>query len=133
MVSLKKILNKILVRINSEADYVVEQGKKNSWEYRKWNSGKLEYFSTKFFFASPGEAAGPLYRGEVTGSLPTNIPVKFNSTPSHVYAAPVSSARNIISINGYALDSTRVLWYIWTATSADIEVYGTCYLIGTWK
>ena len=26
MVSLKKILNKILVRINSEADYVVEQG-----------------------------------------------------------------------------------------------------------
>ena len=26
MVSLKKVLNKILVRINSEVDYVIEQG-----------------------------------------------------------------------------------------------------------
>ena len=42
MVSLKKVLNKILTRINNEVGYVVEQGTSGNWTYRKWSSGEVE-------------------------------------------------------------------------------------------
>lgn len=133
MVSLKKILNKILVRINSEADYVVEQGTNDGWEYRKWNSGRLEYFSTSTHNLRPGDATGNVYKGEVIEFLPR--PTMFNNTPSHVYVASVgdTDADNIISMNAYPIGSTRLKWYVWTATMANVEVTVSFYLIGTWK
>lgn len=42
MISLKKVLNKILARINDEVNYVVEQGASGNWTYRKWNTGEVE-------------------------------------------------------------------------------------------
>ena len=50
MVSLKKVLNKILTRINSEADYVIEAGRGSvaggTYNYRMWSSGLSEYWYT---------------------------------------------------------------------------------------
>ena len=50
MVSLKKVLNKILTRINSEADYVIEAGSGSvaggTYNYRMWSSGLSEYWYT---------------------------------------------------------------------------------------
>ena len=128
MVSLKKILNKILVRINSEADYVIEQGEVKGLKYRKWNSGRLDCFGKSYSGSFPGEPVGDLYRGQVI----ENLPAMFNSTPSHVYVTLENSAEDIVSVNGYALDSTRINWYIWS-TRVTIEMYASWCIIGTWK
>lgn len=85
MVSLKKILNKILVRINNEVDYVVEQGTSSNWEYTKWNSGKIEVVrdaEATYTFS----AAGNLYRSAVKS---ITIPI---AIPSFVGAAKVFPA-----------------------------------------
>lgn len=42
MLSIKKLLAKILTFIGSIDDYVVETGTSGVWTYRKWNSGYVE-------------------------------------------------------------------------------------------
>lgn len=50
MVSLKKVLNKILTRINDEVSYVVETGSGSVvggvYNYRMWSNGLSEYWYT---------------------------------------------------------------------------------------
>lgn len=50
MVSLKKVLNKILTRINDEVSYVVETGSGSAvggvYNYRMWSNGLSEYWYT---------------------------------------------------------------------------------------
>lgn len=46
MLDVKKLLTKICTRLNSEADYIVEQGTSGIWTYRKWNSGVAEIWGT---------------------------------------------------------------------------------------
>ena len=131
MVSLKKILNKILVRINSEADYVVEQGStKGGWSYRKWNSGKAECFWIGNNYYDSSTAVGNLYRVEVEDYLPSI----FITNPDNIYASPVDTSKhNVISMNGYAIDSETIKIYAWTATSQSIYVLASYDVIGEWK
>lgn len=130
MVSLKKILNKILVRINSEADYVVEEGQNESSSYRKWNSGKAEFFWVgKNYFDSP-TAVGNLYRVEVDDYLPSI----FITNPDNIYVSPIDSSKHtVISMNGYAIDSGTIRLYAWLTTSQSIYVSFSYYIIGNWK
>ena len=132
MVSLKKILNKILVRINSEADYVVEQGHiRSGWDYIKWNSGKAECFrEAEEYYAPSGTAVGNLHRVEIE----TYVPGIFIINPSHIYVSPMDTSKNnIISMNGCAIDSETIKIYAWTTTSEGTYVYASCYLRGNWK
>lgn len=132
MVSLKKILNKILVRINSEADYVVEQDSdpQGGWAYRKWNSGMAEYFWIgRQYFDSP-TAVGNLYRVEVEDYLPSI----FITDPDNIYVSPIDSSKhNVISMNGYAIDSGTIKIYAWIPTSQTIYMLVSYYIIGNWK
>ena len=74
MVSLKKILNKILTRINDEADYVVEQGATNNWQYIKFASRKFIAWKYGTGVYTCTNASGSMYySGVSTWNLPFTI------------------------------------------------------------
>ena len=131
MVSLKKILNKILVRINSEADYVVEQGTIDGWDYIKWNSGKAECFLEGDQYYEPSEPVTiELYKV----ATQVNLPTIFITKPSHIYASPMdSTTQDIISMYGYAIDSETIKFYGWKPTSNGTFIYASFHVIGNWK
>ena len=132
MVSLKKILNKILVRINSEADYVVERGHlRQGWDYIKWNSGKAECFrEAEEYYAPSGTAVGNLYRIKTEVYLPGI----FNINPSQIFVSSMDESNdNIISMNGCAIDSENIKIYAWTTANKGTYVYASCYVRGNWK
>lgn len=49
-VSENPVQNKVITeKLNGIADYIVEQGKKDTWTYRKWNSGIVECWGLQTF------------------------------------------------------------------------------------
>ena len=110
-------------------DYVVEQGTSGDWRYRKWNSGVAECFGYISLGSISVSAAGKLYRGTASVSLPSI----FNGIPSNVHITNGDPLVHIISINGRALDANTVSAYVWKATSSTVTVYGAFHVIGTWK
>ena len=115
------------------ADYVVEQGHiRGGWYYRKWNSGKAECFNEGTNYAPSGTATavGNLYRAEIEVYLPDIFIVN----PIYIYVSPLDpSTDNIISMNGCAIDSETIKFYVWTTTRGNMYVYASCHIIGNWK
>lgn len=61
------------------ADYVIEEGTQSNWEYRKWNSGKVEAWRTITNSAAAGSVwVSPLYYRDLTVSIPSGL---FTSAP----------------------------------------------------
>lgn len=60
-------------------DYIIEEGTQSSWEYRKWNSGKVEAWREITNSASAGSVwVSPLYYRDLTVSIPSGL---FSSAP----------------------------------------------------
>lgn len=61
------------------ADYVIEEGTQSNWEYRKWNSGKVEAWRTITNSAAAGSVwVSPMYYRDLTVSIPSGL---FTSAP----------------------------------------------------
>lgn len=55
-------------------DYVIEEGTRGNWKYRKWNNGKIEAWGSYTFSAKQGTAwTGGLYYSDETVSIPSGI------------------------------------------------------------
>lgn len=69
-------------------DYVTEEGTSGGWNYRKWNSGKIEAWGSYSFSAKQGSSwASGLYYTDETLPIPTGI---FTTAPKK-YVTPNSS------------------------------------------
>ena len=112
------------------ADYVIERGTSNGWEYTKWNSGKIELFATKSLsFAEGAKQADNLYRSIVSidlRGLLTNI----------------MSGTCCVQVNGMVPQvcrhsSTHTLAEIVIVTSRTFSAFtltdAPIYIIGKWK
>jgi hypothetical protein len=73
------------------ADYVTEYGSSSSWFYRKWNSGKVEAWTT-YTPASqtPSVWVPPIYYKDITVSIPSGL---FSSAPTNVQAMNIETNR----------------------------------------
>ena len=111
-------------------DYIVERGTSGDWKYRKWNSGIAECFGYISLGSISVSAAGNLYRGTASVSLPAI----FNDIPSNVHITNGDPLVHIISINGRATDANTVSAYVWKATRSAVDsVQASFHVIGTWK
>ena len=157
MVSLKKILNKILIDLkntfkksdtipvgnggtgakSAEAaclnlgikDHIVGQGTYIDWKYRKWSSGKAECFGYISLGSISVSAVGNVYRGTTTITLPGI----FNDIPSNVHITNGNPLSSIININGRATDPDHLSVYVWKSTKGAVDnVYASFHVIGTW-
>lgn len=60
--------------IKANTDYVIEQGTKNGWNYRKWKSGICEaWYSSGVINVTPTLWVTPLYYADRTLSIPSGI------------------------------------------------------------
>ena len=62
-------------------DYIVEQGSKNSWYYRKWNSGALECWRRLQITTNVSNAWGSLYTSGALSATNLTYPVAFTEAP----------------------------------------------------
>lgn len=67
------------ITLSDLPDYVIEEGTQSSWEYRKWNSGKVEAWRKISNSAAAGSVwVSPLYYRDLTVSIPSGL---FSSAP----------------------------------------------------
>ena len=123
MLNTKKLLTKIL-----QCDYIVEQGTKNNWTYRKWNSGIAECWMITTLGASSGNVSGTL-----------TFPFSFANTDYNVQLTAGNNVLigSLVAENNYS-NGTRER----TVNTTKISVYKTgnaytqginAYVIGNWK
>ena len=112
------------------ADYIVEQGTKDSWKYVKYESGMCEAWrETLELTVNVDTATGSMYRASAQSvALPDGIFQTVEAanvtlrTTAHSYAAAVR-----------AVYSASVSIEIFGSASASISAYINLILKGTWK
>ncbi len=125
---------RILLDSGIVADYVVEQGVSDDWNYTKWSNGKSEAWRKVELGDVPltSSFAGGVYsnnsyngRGVTLPSgLFTTIPLAFANVYSNGYThCQVASATN-----------TQIVYRLWSPYSATVTgVIVSLYVIGRWK
>lgn len=82
MISVKKLLYKVVERLGNTTDWVVEQGTSSGWRYRKWNSGRIEAWCNYSVGSVAITTASPAYGGYRSGAITIAIPSGiFSATP----------------------------------------------------
>jgi hypothetical protein len=85
---------------NIELDYITEQGEKNGWQYRNWNSGKGECWKVITLNTSITTAWGNMYVGD-SKMTRQNYPYPFKTKPVEIVnVACGSSAAWIFAESG---------------------------------
>ena len=125
---LKEWIAKITARLSEETDYVIENGTKSDWTYRKWKSGKKEAWKRFTVTGSATSTAGSTYRSTFSFSIPSGI---FSSTPSCTYLTISNAYNNVISVQGNASSATAVSGNIFrtTASTSTYTVYIGAYIV----
>ena len=119
-------------------DYVVEQGTKNGWLYRKWQSGLAECWYRKEHAVVISEAWGNLYAGtSATGR--TAYPFAFTEKPHETVTVKSTTPAVIAacSSNGGG-DNTTTATASYnairpTALTEEYTVFFEYYVVGYWK
>lgn len=129
MLDLKALLVKILDAL--KVDYVVEEGTNTGWEYRKWNSGKLEawYKANNLTVYADNAFGNAMYYHTYSNSWTypsmfltvTNLQVQAQTGNGFWWIQP--HELNPPYIPFYSISNRN--------TAADITLYG--YMVGTWK
>ena len=124
-------------------DFVVEQGKKSGWNYRKWNSGKAEmwasYSGNITCNYSYGADDGKFYWGYVNGSGALVYPFEFTERPNEQATLHCVGTRPLMLSTGYTTDhvntASRSGVYIAISEVKDDTCSYTLdlYVIGNWK
>lgn len=71
-------------KLGNIADYITEQGTSSSWYYRKWNSGKVEAWTTyNAGSQTPSKWTDYMYYKDINVAIPSGI---FSATPTNVQA-----------------------------------------------
>ena len=109
------------------ADWVVEQGTKGSWSYRKWYSGKIEAWTRWNVGTVAITTASPPYGGYRSGELATTIPSGiFTSAPRAVGIKTYSQGGWLTLLR--ASSATSISAYMgcaqsMTITNQTIDIY----------
>ena len=132
MLNMKKLLTKILNSI--KVDYIVEEGSKGTYGYyRKWNSGKAEYwYHYNVTGVTTAVWVAPIYYLDSTsfGNIWSGI---FNRAPFSVTAS--SNFSQFISIVPYSYSETGILSlrFLSVGAKTNYTVPISIYAYGTWK
>lgn len=125
------------VKINNiELDYIVEQGSKNGWTYRKWNSGRAECWKI-VALTTDAVAWGALFRGSNYISRQTypftftDKPVEQATLQSGTLGAMIVPADSGNGVNGSSASAQYTICRPAATTSA--EYYISLYVCGNWK
>ena len=117
--------------VNSNIDFIIEQGTSGSWTYRKWNSGIAECWLSAYNVGSKAmttqEGSG-YYAPLATYSFPTGF---FIATPSVAVTADLQGALGGFSMSYSNKDSVAGYW--WATRSVTKTCYLNIYAKGTWK
>lgn len=132
MISVKKLLYKVVERLGNTTDWVVEQGTSSGWRYRKWNSGVYEcsqqhHGSIAVNIASAGYGG---YRSSEL-SIPT-FPITFTGVPTLI--ATMGTGSQGTYVNNVQPTRTGGIFYLACAQSQSAyDRYIHFYAIGRWK
>lgn len=87
------------------ADYVIEDGIDGSWQYRKWNKGRIEawYVGNVTMSATTSTSSGIYYR-TATLAVPSGI---FNTAP-RVIVGSAADDNSIIAVKGHSDSATSI-------------------------
>ena len=125
------------VKFSGGGDVVVEQGEKNGWIYRKWQSGVAECWKTLTHTTAIATAWGTLYSG--TATTRQTYPFVFAQKPTEqvtltagLYQAILYPEKNGNGVNG---TNSSGCYNVCRPSALDTqsEYYLNFYVVGTWK
>ena len=121
---------------NKELDYIVEQGAKDGWTYRKWNSGKGECWKILTLETDAEMQWGALWKGNYTArqNYPfsfTDKPVETVSLQSGGVGAMVIPADNGDGVNGAYASACYTICR--PAMTQSQHYYLAFYVYGNWR
>ena len=118
-------------------DYIVEQGTKSGWTYRKWNSGKAECWKILEFKTTINTAFGALYCGNATARQ--DYPFTFAAKPVEQVTLQCGNTQGILyteagghGVNGVS-STARYNVFRPSAVTSSETFYLSFYVIGNWK
>lgn len=121
---------------NIELDYIVEQGTKDGWTYRKWNSGAGECWKNVVLTTAANTQWGSLYKGSFADRQ--SYPFVFAAKPAENislqcgnYGAFVLPADGNDGLNGTYASAKYTICRPAATTSGTY--YLSYYVIGKWK
>ena len=95
-------------------DFIVAHGTDGDWEYRKWDSGKVEAWYSGSVTCSSTTAAGSVYRSTFTLAIPSGL---FSATPTKVILQLSQTTTAPFSLFGEASSTTNINGRCFRATS----------------
>ena len=126
------------IQVNGvELDYIVEQGTKNGWYYRKWNKGIAECWKIAEFTTTINTAFGSMYCGNAAARQ--NYPFTFAEKPVETVTLQSGSTQGILycesngnGVNGVSA-SARYNVFRPGAMTTSSTFYLSFYVVGKWK
>lgn len=133
MIDLKVLLTKILDAL--KADYVVEQGASGNGHYRKWNSGKAEFWwHYNVTSVTTAVWVSPIYYLDSTATTFTQMwSGVFNSAPYYVSTSTNNSQFISIIPTSYNANGIANMRFISVGAKSNNTVPISVYAEGTWK
>ena len=129
---LKEWINKVLDAL--KVDYIVEENTVTNGLYRKWASGKAEfwYHYSNNSGLTTSVWVSPVYYADFT-SFSNIWNGVFNGTPS--YLVCTSNNSQIISVFPYSWTSTGIasLRFLTLNAKNNVSYHFSAYAVGTWK
>ena len=119
-----------------QLDYIVEQGTKSSWLYRKWNSGVMECWRRLQLTTNVSTAWGSLYSSGALSATNLTYPYAFVETPYLTVSLMPFGAGGLIMAPGNAYGSATQTgaFEITRGSSTTNASYLIAYhAIGRWK
>ena len=119
------LLNKIL-----GIDFIVEEGRENNWNYRKWNSGIAEcwQYTSAMSIAMTAQSGTGYYYTASNWTFPIGL---FISAPAVTINTKAGSGLINACCNSITKDGMGFFVYCTVAHTVDIEFMN--YAIGNWK
>lgn len=116
-------------KVSDIADYVIEEGTSGSWQYRKWNNGNYECWTT----LTPTQKAGTSYNGMyyATYTVNTAFPITFLNTPEVIASCRSATMGFLGDITVTASQITRYDMY--RAGGGNVGSALSVFVIGRWK
>lgn len=109
-------------------DWIVEQGTRGIWTYRKWNSGIAECWGE----SEHTIAHYTTFNGFYGYYVDIDLPFTFAAVPIKTFTPQVGSGFSIPAAN-MSDSTTKVRLYTLSSASGTNTVKGTIYVKGRWK
>jgi hypothetical protein len=117
-------------------DYIVDQGTKDSWTYRKWSSGIMEVWRRYQITTSVNSAWGNVYTSGILANTNLRYPIEFKETPILTATLMPFGSGGILMApgNGYGSTAETGAFEILRGTALSSGQFLIAYhAIGKWK